>query len=186
MKKNIALLAGGKNSRMGGFTKSFLKFQDKYFFQRILEEFNDFDKTVIISNQKNLYKEYQVETFEDLIRDKGPLGGIYTALSAINDSCFIAACDMPFLNKEKILNFYNELNNYDAVIPIYKDRPQPLCALYNISILKYIAESIDNNDLKIMIPIKKAKVKFVEIDDDKLFINVNTPEEYEELKKGIY
>ncbi|MCS5421140.1 MULTISPECIES: molybdenum cofactor guanylyltransferase [Psychrilyobacter] len=181
MKKNIALLAGGKNSRMGGFTKSFLKFQNEYFLQRILDEFNDFDRIAIISNEKNLYKEYQVETFEDLIRGKGPLGGIYTALSSVSDSCFIAACDMPFLSQEKILNFYNDLDNFDAVIPIYKDRPQPLCALYNISILKYIKEAINNDDLKIMIPLRKAKVKFVEIDDDRLFVNINTPEEYREL-----
>jgi len=181
MKKNIALLAGGKNSRMGGFTKSFLKFKDEYFLQRTLEEFNDFHKIVIISNEKNLYKEYQVETFEDLIKEKGPLGGIYTALSSIKDSCFIAACDMPFLDKQKIIEIYDQLDNYDAVIPMYKGRPQPLCALYNISVLKYIKEAIDNDDLKIMIPLKKAKVKFVEIDDDKLFVNINTPKEYAAL-----
>ena len=181
MKKNIALLAGGKNSRMGGFTKSFLKFKNEYFLQRILDEFKGFHRIAIISNEKNLYEEYQVDIFEDLIRDVGPLGGIYTALSSINDSCFIAACDMPFLSQEKILNFYNDLDNFDAVIPIYKGRPQPLCALYNISVLKYIKEALDNDDLKIMIPLKKAKVKFVEVDDDKLFVNINTPEEYEAL-----
>jgi len=181
MKKNIALLAGGKNSRMGGFTKSFLKFKDEFFIQRVLKEFNDFDKIAIISNEKKLYKEYQIETFEDLVKDKGPLGGIYTALSSINDSCFIVACDMPFLSQKKILNFYNNLADYDAVIPLYKGRPQPLCALYNISLLKHIKEAIDNDDLKIMIPLKKANVKFVEIDDDKLFININTPEEYKSL-----
>ncbi len=64
---------------------------------------------------------------------------------------------------------------------MYKGRPQPLCALYNISVLKYIEEAIDNDDLKIMIPLKKAKVKFVEIDDDKLFVNINTPKEYAAL-----
>jgi molybdopterin-guanine dinucleotide biosynthesis protein A len=178
MKKNIALLAGGKNSRMGGFTKSFLKFKDEYFFQRILEEFKNFDRIAIISNEKKLYKKYEVESFEDIIKDKGPLGGIYTALSSINDSCFIVACDMPFLSQEKLLSFYNYLDNYDVIIPLYKGRPQPLCALYNISVLKYIKEAIDNNDLKIMIPLKKAKIKFIDIDDDKLFININTPEEY--------
>lgn len=181
MKKNIALLAGGKNSRMGGFTKSFLKFKDESFLQRVLKEFQDFHKVVVISNEKNLYKDFQVETFEDLIKDKGPLGGIYTALSSIKDSCFIVACDMPFLSQEKILNFYDDLSDYDAIIPIYKGRPQPLCALYNVSILKYIKEAIDNDDLKIMIPLKKAKVKFIEIDDNKLFVNINTPEEYKAL-----
>ena len=181
MKKNIALLAGGKNSRMGGVTKSFLKFKNESFLERTLDEFKDFDRIIIISNNKNLYEKYKVEIFEDLIRDKGPLGGIYTALSSINDSCFIVACDMPFLSQEKILNFYNDLDNYDAIIPLYKGRPQPLCALYNISVLKYIKEAIDNDDLKIMTPLKKAKVKFVEIDDDKLFININTPEEYKGL-----
>ncbi|MGB6127610.1 MAG: molybdenum cofactor guanylyltransferase [Psychrilyobacter sp.] len=181
MKKNIALLAGGKNSRMGGFTKSFLKFENEFFFQRVLKEFSNFDRITIISNEKKIYKEYPIEIFEDLVKDKGPLGGIYTALSSINDSCFIVACDMPFLNPKKILNFYNDLADYDAVIPLYKGRPQPLCALYNISILKYIKEAIADDDLKIMIPLKKANIKFVEIDDDKLFVNINTPEEYDTL-----
>ena len=181
MKKNIALLAGGKNSRMDGFTKSFLKFENEYFFQRILEEFKNFNKIAIISNEKKLYKKYQVEVFEDIVKDKGPLGGIYTALLSIKDSCFIVACDMPFLSQEKILSLYEDLDNYDAVIPLYKGRPQPLCALYNISVLKYIKEAIENNDLKIMIPLKKANIKFVEIDDDKLFININTMEEYKKL-----
>lgn len=181
MKKNIALLAGGKNSRMGGFNKSFLKFKNESFLQRTLDEFQNFDKIIIISNNKSLYEQYKFEIFEDIIKDKGPLGGIYTALSSINDNCFIVACDMPFLNQAKILNFYDDLDNYDAIIPIYKGRPQPLCALYNISILKYIIEAIDNDDLKIMIPLRKANVKFIEIDDEKLFININTPKEYDNL-----
>ncbi|HAS79639.1 MAG TPA: molybdenum cofactor guanylyltransferase [Fusobacteriaceae bacterium] len=178
MKKNIALLAGGKNSRMGGFTKSFLKFKDEYFFQRILEEFKNFNRIVIVSNEKKLYEKYKVESFEDIIKEKGPLGGIYTALLSINDSCLVVACDMPFLKQKKILSFYDYLDDYDAVIPLYKGRPQPLCSLYNISVLKYIKEAIDNNDLKIMIPLKKAKIKFIEIDDNELFVNINTPEEY--------
>ena len=91
---------------------------------------------------------------------------------------------MPFINKQKILSFYDELNNYDAIIPIYHGSPQPLCALYNISVVKYIIEAINNNDLKIMIPLKKAKIKFIELDDERLFVNINTPEEYKILKRG--
>jgi molybdenum cofactor guanylyltransferase len=73
----------------------------------------------------------------DLIEDRGPLGGLHTALSyARTEWIFILACDYPFVSPE-LIKFLAGLisDEFGAVVPKQTDgRLQPLCAFYRVAV----------------------------------------------------
>ena len=76
-----APLAGGKNTRVGK-NKAFIQLptgetilqNTLNVLQRILP------KIIIVTNQKEAYSKFDVQVVEDLIKESGPLGGIFTGL----------------------------------------------------------------------------------------------------------
>lgn len=79
-----AILAGGKNSRMGGRDKSFIEIGGTSIIERTIRLFEGiFEEIILATNPSYAYKYYagRVITIEDEIKDAGPLGGIHAALS---------------------------------------------------------------------------------------------------------
>lgn len=83
------------------------------------------------------------EVYGDLFPERGPLGGLYTVLEETEDDVFLAACDLPFLEKslvEKILNEYKKhASKIFALVPRSPDpakssdpwRAEPLCTVWS-------------------------------------------------------
>jgi len=125
------ILAGGKNSRMNGVDKAFLKINSKAIILRTLDIFKDiFEEIWIITNTTERYrflKSEKVFVVPDLIKNKGPLAGIYTGLKYMtNEAGFFVACDMPDLHidliKRQILLF--QKGKFECLVPVY---PAPSC-----------------------------------------------------------
>jgi len=73
----------------------------------------------------------------DIFTNKGPLAGIHAGLSiASNPSAFLISCDMPFPNKEIVMDQLNSFYNSDceALIPCLNEKIEPLHAVYSTSI----------------------------------------------------
>ncbi len=111
-----------------------------------------------------------IRIVSDIIRQRGPIGGIYTALfHASFDIAFIAACDMPFICP----NFISYLTEYfssscskeiKALIPYKGERLHPLHAIYKKTILKDIEDYVLNGGYSIKgflsaIPHKKISIE---------------------------
>ncbi|HCY00576.1 MAG TPA: hypothetical protein DG754_10595, partial [Bacteroidales bacterium] len=105
----LAVLAGGKASRMQGANKALLKHNGITFIEQIIKNLSaEFRETIIISNDNEISKIMPCPIYTDIIRDKGPLGGIHSALTnALNPAVFIVSCDMPFVNT-KVVDRINE------------------------------------------------------------------------------
>ena len=90
---SVAILAGGKSSRMGK-NKALLTYEGKTFLERLIEEFSDFDEILVSAREENQYDlgRYggKVKLISDENYDKGPLEGIRRVLSeAKNDFVFV-------------------------------------------------------------------------------------------------
>ncbi|MGL5752308.1 MAG: molybdenum cofactor guanylyltransferase, partial [Paraclostridium sp.] len=108
--KTLAILAGGKSSRMNYNNKAFLRYKEKSFIEHIINAGRDFDEIIIIANDKKAYGNYNLKVVEDIFEDKGPLGGIHSALiNSKYDKVLCIACDMPLIKRE-ILNKMGRLN----------------------------------------------------------------------------
>jgi molybdopterin-guanine dinucleotide biosynthesis protein A len=190
MKITGIILAGGKNLRMGK-NKAFLEVNGERIIDRTKNLFRElFDEVLLVTNSLTDYLHLNLRMVADLYAGKGALGGIYTGLfHASHSHAFVAACDMPFLNKNLIRHLIDLSPGYDIVIPKTQDGWQPLHAIYSQKCLPFMEELIQQDNLKIIDffhRVKKREVPTEEILplDPNLasFLNVNTPEELARIR----
>lgn len=182
------ILAGGKSSRMGR-NKALLDFGGRSIIEHTADLFKSiFPEVILVTNTPEEYANLGIKTVTDIFPGKGSLGGIYTGLfHSSHDYSFIASCDMPFLRRELIEFLISLKDGYDVVVPRLKDGHEPLHALYSKKSLKQIEMMINKGDLRIIGFYPEVSVR--EVSEEELapfnpepssFININTPEEYEE------
>ena len=179
------ILSGGKSTRMGE-NKAFIEIEGIPIIHRIHSLFQRlFEEVIIVTDQKKIFQELNAEVYEDLIPNRGVLGGLYTGLffSSFPFS-FCVACDMPFL-KESVIKFLIEnIDSYDVVVPKTQDGLQPLHAIYSKNCLEPVKKIIDEGKFRIIDLYWMVKVKIVEEQElspfdpmRESFVNVNTPRE---------
>lgn len=183
IEKTLAILAGGKSSRMNYNNKAFLDYNGKTFIEHIIEAGNNFKEIIIIANNKEIYSKYNLKVVEDIYKEKGPLGGIYSALlNSRYDKVLCIACDMPLI-RNNTLKKLGEINlEYEVLIPKIDNRLQPLCAIYSKNIMDKVENSLINNENKLQKLIMQLDYKIIEDELESIdFININTPIDYEKL-----
>jgi len=190
MKITGIILAGGKNLRMGK-NKAFLEVNGERIIDRTKNLFLElFDEVLLVTNSFLDYLDLNLRMVADLYVGKGALGGVHTGLfHASHSHAFVAACDMPFLNKELIRHLIELSPGYDIVIPKTQDGWQPLHAVYSRKCLPFMEDLIRQDNLKIIDFFHRVKKKEVPTDeilplDPSLasFLNINTPEELARAK----
>lgn len=187
--KTLAILAGGKSSRMNYNNKALLSYKEKKFIEYIIEAGKDYKEIIIISNNLQEYKGFNLRVVEDIYKGNGPLSGIHSALiNSTTDKVLCIACDMPLIT-QNVLNVIGNYNGeYDVLVPSVNERLQPLCGIYSKSILPKIEEAIKENNNKLQLLIRSLNLKVIEGDDKSKFIerdfsNINTEKEYRELEE---
>jgi len=194
MNKTITgiILAGGKNSRMGS-NKAFLEIDGTRLIDHILSLYREiFSETIIVTNDPLIYAEFcDTVVVTDIYKGKGSLGGIYTGLFyASNDYSFIAACDMPSLNKDFIRFMIGLIDHQDIIVPELREGFQALHAIYSRRCLPAIKKMILSDKLKIaglfkdMRSLRIADEKIQPFNTDgRLFQNINTPDDLKAFQK---
>lgn len=186
------ILMGGKNSRMNGNVKGLLKIKNSTFLEKIQETLNDFSSIYLSINdkfskeQKQNFENMGFKIIEDIYKEIGPLGGIYSSLlNCKEEYLFIIACDMPFITKNSIEVLCNKVDkNTDGVVFYDKNNKlYPLGAIYSKNVLPIIEEMIEKKYYKLSYLIEKSN--FVKINIEKTDIplkvlsNINTLQEYD-------
>lgn len=186
------ILAGGKNSRMNGKNKAFLKYNNKTFIENILETLKDFNKIYISVDDIKKYNHLKYELIEDIYKDIGPIGGIYSALSVIDEEyVFVTGCDMPKISERIIEILKKNLNKDDKCI-LFKDDNEkiyPLGAIYSKKCLPFIEKMIYSKNYKLTNLVKGVNGKIISLKDmginNEELLNINNPIEYNDLNKNI-
>jgi molybdopterin-guanine dinucleotide biosynthesis protein A len=183
------VLSGGKSSRMGQ-DKCLLNFNGKLLISTILDVFKEITDKIFVSANKDEYKNLGYPIIKDAIVNCGPLGGIYSTLkNSTTDINIFAPCDMPFLNAGFYYFLLSQLSDYQAVVPIYNNKVEPLTIILKKETLEIAQSQIAQKDYKILNFLRKINTNFVEITekndffDKKLFININSQGDLEKLKK---
>jgi molybdopterin-guanine dinucleotide biosynthesis protein A len=185
------ILSGGKSRRMGE-NKAFIEIGGVPIIQIIYTLFKElFQEVIIVTNQIELFNNFDSKIYSDLLPNKGVLGGLYTGIffSTFRYS-FCVACDMPFIKQSLVQYLIKHMEDEDVIVPRTKDGLQPLHAIYSKHCLDPIKIIIEQGKYKIIDFYHMVKVKIVEENDfvslDPLresFINVNTPEELLSITK---
>lgn len=188
--ETVALvLVGGKSRRMNGNNKAFLKFKNKSFIENITDELKNFNNIYLSVDDKEKYKHLNYILLEDIYKDIGPIGGIYSALKVIDEKyIFVTACDMPKITKEFIEFLFSSITE-DVKCVVVQDeegRIYPLGGIYSKDILYDIEDMIQKKDYKLLNLINRVKSKIISLPDTKfnkdILNNINNLEQYNELK----
>jgi molybdopterin-guanine dinucleotide biosynthesis protein A len=116
----------------------------------------------------------------------GALGGICTALvHSPCDRTLIVACDMPFLTAD-FLRRLAAIGDADLVIPRTARGYEPLCAIYTRACLPDIRARIARGALEAAVLPQGVRIAELGPDrldmDERVFVNVNTPHDYERAR----
>ena len=191
---SVAILAGGKSSRMGR-DKSFVELDSKPLIEHVISRTSGLGQqsTFIVTNGPNDYAHLGLRMAGDILPDKGSLGGIYTAIhESPADYTLVIACDMPFVNPDVLLLMLVSYGGHDVVVPRVDGYPQGLHALYRKTCLPHIREKLDANRLKVIGFYESVNVRYLDEDDYQSidphgtsFTNLNTPDELTDAQSGI-
>ena len=184
------ILAGGKGSRINR-NKALITLPDgRALIERSIQVLKGiFTEILIVANRKELYEGFGLPVVEDLIRGKGPLGGILTGLAYSTSYLnFVMGCDMPFPRPALIELLLEKCGDYDVVIPEAGGEVEPLFAVYSKSCMPVIIDHLQKDDLKVRSVLTELRVRKISeeeiesVDPERLsFFNVNTEQD---LKKA--
>ena len=199
------LLRGGKSRRMGR-DKALLTWEGKTFLETVAEQMGFFgekylsvaadpdraaprDKTVPPAGHPDgLSQEWKV--LPDKIPDCGPLGGIWTALTACRAEWALAAsCDIPAVRRsffEKLLDSRSE--DVDIVCPVTPDgRMHMTCALYRRTAAPMLEARLRSGDYRMRGLFSSCRVKTIPVtepEEVRMLSNINTAEELDRVRRG--
>lgn len=184
------ILAGGSSSRMKT-NKAMLEINGKTIIQIIIDRLvSHFKEMLIISNQPEQYSHFGLPIYGDIFLNRGPLAGIHSGLTHISSrGAFFVACDMPFVNLGLARELTANLDAYQAVVPRLGHYLQPLHAAYRKDCLPAVEDALQRERPKIMSFYERVNISYFDFDKhpqyhwDKVFFNVNTPEDYEQALK---
>ena len=193
MKACAIILSGGKSSRMGT-NKALLPFRQKTNIERIKDAVATlFDDIILVTNEPETYEFLGIKTVSDIYPGKGPLAGIHAGLSASKyEENVVVACDMPFVSADLAEVLIKNLKHVDAVVPIIGGRQHPLFAAYQKKVVPEIESNLKENRLRMADLLEKVEVRFLEGNEllafadgnlERIFFNMNHPEDYEHAKK---
>ena len=187
--KNITgvVLAGGKSQRMKT-DKALIMFNKKTLLENQVDLLSSVFDNVVISANTQEYSFVNKQIVEDVRSNIGPIGGLLSVLKKVEtEYIFALSVDIPLVSKDLILYLMSKLETNDIVIPVFKGKYEPTCAVYSKSCIEIIENQIQNKDYRLINFIEKMNTKFVKIDEEKsfysenLFTNLNTIKDLQSL-----
>ncbi len=178
----VYVLAGGKSSRMGQ-DKGMILFQNKPMIQHILDEVKNMKLPINIVANNNAYKTFGFPVLKDIVQEKGPLGGILTAMNHSQaDEVLILSCDMPFMTSKIIHHLISKSDQEQICVAQSKEQLHPLCAIYKLTLKFEIEKRIAHGQLKMLDLILGVQSKIVNMDifekeHSDAFVNINKPKD---------
>jgi len=179
------ILAGGKSRRMGT-DKGLLPLNGKTFIAHICEALQPIvgDNIMIVSSNAD-YDFLGYPRIEDLIADKGPVGGIYTALKCSKTRLnIVLSVDSPLVSTDLLLWMLENRNeSYTMTQLQVQEKVSPLIGIYDRSVKVIFEEHLASNQLKLRQVVEELRYETLTVPDkwSHQIQNINTPEEYQNL-----
>ncbi len=181
------IFAGGKSSRMGE-DKSLLRFGGfdtlaEFQLSRLSKIF----KTVYISCKDKSKFDFKASFIEDIKTDSvfAPTAGFVAIYEKLpQDSFFALSVDSPFVSKNEINKIIEaDSLHVDATIAKTISGIQPMFGIYHRSLEHKFIDMLKEDNHKLRFLLKSSNTNFVEFHDEKPFLNLNHPHEYQEALK---
>jgi molybdopterin-guanine dinucleotide biosynthesis protein A len=181
------ILAGGKSRRMGTDKRTLTIADGLTLLDSVESVLLAFCDEVIVVNNKDVKdRSESVKEVVDIYSGAGPLAGIHAGLAAAkNETAFVVACDMPFIEEDLIRYLLSLSSDYDVTVLKQGDKAETLHAVYKKSALTVIEDSLAAGEFKVSTIFQKLRVKYIDVseipdkfDYQRILLNINRPEDY--------
>ena len=192
MSLSTIILAGGKSSRMGT-DKALININGVPLLTRICNAALSCNSPVyIVTPWPEKYQDILPKNciiIPESHHNNGPLWGFYYGLKSIPSSewVLLLACDLPHLNSTVLQSWILQLNHVDqgaiALLPSHSKGWHPLCGFYRYNCFSLLEKFIKNGDKSFQKWLQKYHVQELQVHDQKVLFNCNTPEDLAEIVK---
>lgn len=188
MKYSAYILAGGKSSRMGT-DKGLLNLNEETFVKRIENTLKLITPDVFVITSNEEYSIQKLNCIQDVFPNKGPVGGIHSALNhSDNENIIIVSCDAPLVSIEfwQWLIQEHQKSNSVIIFPVLVENDYPLIGIYTKNLEEIFFQAIQKEQLKLRFLLRQLKCNAVKVPSEfeNNLYNINTPEEYQKLLKN--
>lgn len=186
------ILAGGKSTRMG-FDKQFLKIDKRRLMHSIINKLNkEFDEIIIVTNKPEHYIGLSHKITKDILKEKGPLGGIHAGLNiASSKYSLVIACDMPNINMDYIRYMKGRMGEHGCTTE-FMEWIEPFCSYYSKEIIGDIEKYLSGKKRNIHDLLKGLNFSYIKESVARnyspswdMFLNLNTKEDLDKYLEYI-
>jgi molybdopterin-guanine dinucleotide biosynthesis protein A len=173
------ILMGGQSTRMGS-DKAFVQWQGQTLLEKAIDHLSGITQDIHLSvntEQYNLlHNEYAC--IQDRYPDKGPLGGILSALEILQEDLIVLAVDMPNLTARAVKDLISAAKDSETITCYQlKESIQPFPSYWSVRLLPKLEESVLNNRLAMIKFIIAQEPNLISTNDNELFNNFNRPDD---------
>jgi molybdopterin-guanine dinucleotide biosynthesis protein A len=190
---SAVVLAGGRNTRMGGLDKGRIPFRGVPLAVRAVRLLAGlFQEVILVTNNPEAYPELSGLTLltADRFQGCGPLGGLHAGLLASSrPAALCLACDLPNLSADFIRRqtgiFFER--DCEVLLPRVRGEVEPLHAIYRKSLIGPIEKILNDGQgysIRRLFPL--ARTEYLDLEDEpevmRMFANINLPEDLDVLR----
>ncbi|MBW2688854.1 MAG: molybdenum cofactor guanylyltransferase [Deltaproteobacteria bacterium] len=181
------LLAGGKSRRMG-YDKAYIEVDGQPLLSISLELLRHYFSKVLIAGDRPDLAQPDIPAIADIYPGSA-LGGLHTGLLAANTNwIFVTPCDMPHPDSRILELLLKQRNGFDAVVPRTPAGYEPVFALYHKNCLQPMEEMLQQGQYRIYDFYQRINIHYLDWQQmpdgwERSLLNINTPEQLEELRK---
>ncbi|EPX63880.1 Formate dehydrogenase chain D [Cystobacter fuscus DSM 2262] len=182
----LAVIAGGRGSRLGGVAKGLLEVEGRPVLERVLVLGGLCGDVLLVANEPGPYARWGLRAVADVVHGRGAPGGVHAALVGAHTEWVLAvACDMPFVTREVARVLLGaRAPGVDAVAFTVAGRVEPLLALYHRALARPWGEALESGEpsLRALLALSRARLlpeEALRAVDPALraVVGVNTPED---------
>ncbi|EOZ98404.1 Molybdopterin-guanine dinucleotide biosynthesis protein MobA [Indibacter alkaliphilus LW1] len=166
-----------------GEDKGLLEVNGEKMVKQVLEKLMSIGPQIKIITSNKAYKNQGFQLLPDVVPNKGPMGGLLTALiDSPNSNVFIIGCDMPLIPKEAYLHLIRSHQEDRITVASIGGIPNPLFSIYPKSLESNVASLIADEKLKMIDFIRDNKHEVIPMEnlagfDIEHFRNFNSRED---------
>lgn len=182
----LAVIAGGRGTRLGGVAKGLLEVEGRPVLARVLDLGDLCGEVLLVAGEPHPYARFGVRTVGDVLPGRGAPGGVHAALVQAHTEWVLAvACDMPFVTRAVVRVLLGARGpDVDAVCWRVDGRAEPLLALYRRALARPWGEALASGGPSLRALLEEARTAWLPeaalraVDPEgRAVVSVNTPED---------
>jgi len=196
------VVAGGRSTRFGDRDKAVTDLAGTPMIRRVVDRIAGRVEDVVVNCREDQREaiatalaggDYDPTFAIDERPDEGPMAGIATGLSAVdNEYALVVACDMPFVDPDFVAYLFERATGHDAAVPRPDEWFQTTQAVYRAdAMVRACEDALDRGESRIVAGLFDLDYAVVEREDIlsrtalETFENLNTREEFEAAAKRL-